>query len=228
MNVFTALKGSHFWFLFNLRGGHQTGFSIQMQTCPDHRRLKFYVLTHNNPKNLEYLTAISLLQVRHLSIFDNFWAQLCPDHQKLSIIMVINSKVNMSMSCNMCRWFLSGFSLHPWKEYSHFISFFTSIKTDLTKICHIRIKIECIIISPLKSSMHANLFSPDQSEDPGGWYNNSLLSEYLETLDFCRSLTFKLKIFISSAWLVCWLRSNWKVIYHVVIALPRPRGSFGV
>ena len=32
----------------------------------DHRRLKFYVLTHINPKNPEYLTAISLLQVRHL------------------------------------------------------------------------------------------------------------------------------------------------------------------
>ena len=32
----------------------------------EHRRLKFYVLTHNNPKNPEYLIAISLLQVRHL------------------------------------------------------------------------------------------------------------------------------------------------------------------
>ena len=32
----------------------------------EHRRLKFYVLTHNNPKDPEYLIAISLLQVIHL------------------------------------------------------------------------------------------------------------------------------------------------------------------
>ena len=43
----------------------------------NHRRLKFYVLTHNNPKNPEYLIAISLLQVRRLNyLFDNFGAQL--------------------------------------------------------------------------------------------------------------------------------------------------------
>ena len=43
-----------------------------------HRRLKFYAVTHNNPKNPEYLIAISLLQVRHLIylFFDNFGAQL--------------------------------------------------------------------------------------------------------------------------------------------------------
>ena len=94
--------------------------------------------------------------------------------------------------------------------------FFTSIKTDLTKICHIRIKIECTIISLLKSFSHANLFSPHQSEDPGGWYNNSLLSEYLETLDFCRSLTFKLKIFISSGLLIPTERSyiTWWLLFR--------------
>ena len=44
----------------------------------EHRRLKFYAVTHNNPKNPEYLIAISLLQVRHLNylFFDNFGAQL--------------------------------------------------------------------------------------------------------------------------------------------------------
>ena len=31
-----------------------------------HRRLNFYVLMHNKPKNPEYLIAISLMQVRHL------------------------------------------------------------------------------------------------------------------------------------------------------------------
>ena len=34
-------------------------------TALEHRRLKFYVLTHNNPTNPDYLLAISLLQVRH-------------------------------------------------------------------------------------------------------------------------------------------------------------------
>ena len=44
-----------------------------------HRRLKFYVLTHNNPKNPEYLIAISFViagKRLDLSIFDNFGAQL--------------------------------------------------------------------------------------------------------------------------------------------------------
>ena len=34
--------------------------------CSNYRRLKFYALTHNTPKNPEDLKAISLLQVRHL------------------------------------------------------------------------------------------------------------------------------------------------------------------
>ena len=43
-----------------------------------HRRLKFYVLTHNDPKNPEYLIAIfvSAGKTLDLSIFDNFGAQL--------------------------------------------------------------------------------------------------------------------------------------------------------
>ena len=44
-----------------------------------HRRLKFYAVTHNNPKNPEYLIAISFFVIAgktlDLSIFVNFGAQ---------------------------------------------------------------------------------------------------------------------------------------------------------
>ena len=36
-----------------------TYLSIQDRGIPMHRRLKFYAVTHNNPKNPEYLIAIS-------------------------------------------------------------------------------------------------------------------------------------------------------------------------
>ena len=41
-------------------------FSRALCSYFNHRRLKFFAVTHNNPKNSEYLIAISYLHVRHL------------------------------------------------------------------------------------------------------------------------------------------------------------------
>ena len=50
-----------------------------------HRRLKFYAVTHNNPKQSEYLIAISLLQVRHLIYLLFFFIILGPNFKRLCI-----------------------------------------------------------------------------------------------------------------------------------------------
>ena len=61
VNSYNSIS-NHFYDLLYFR----YHFTTSIDTWSVRRRLKFYVLTHNNLKNPEYVIAISLLQVRLL------------------------------------------------------------------------------------------------------------------------------------------------------------------